>query len=628
FGEMVPYNEISQSAVHFLLFARLTCLRCCIRDTAGRPMAEQQAIIEDLIQTLASTKVLFSTFGYVSSLKSLAMALNQHGISLPSVTYNSVGKDIILVEGVPVSLAIFQKVVQALAMECQNLIMAILKDYYPYERLPANLCNGIIDRLTESKPDFSFLSSAENPQLLVQLMAAGDGFMAWSQLKPDSPNGKSASWMRKWLTSTGNLCIQLMTLIQFTAGLPARVSEMEGLTFRNIGSSTRCLHWHANTLALVSFYNKSSSSNEIPKITVRYLPRFVSEMLVVYLLCIRSCEKLVAHCLCAQSPAAEPLVFCQAYYDLLFVKSGQAISTNQVSHSIKRAFTRVQPDAALGTQKYRQFAAALGESKTSFGREFQGQDRASLDRASDADQGNSMVDEQMGDHHQQSESLTFNRQRLEVVKALMPKLQPQREETQLRCQQAFETLQYNLSSSFVAPLQLRPAQVQVLSSILDNPTLHHLAVIPTGGGKSMFFVLAAKLLRRMVLVVVPFVALIRDHYQGYSSRVRPAMGTLGKKVPTQLQKILLSATVPQSMEDDLALAFQVPLSVHRFPSNRTNIRHMVTSAQSPGSAMVNLCSDLHHKMTREFSGTCARIIIYCAFPDDCTMVKNYLQEVH
>ncbi|KAJ1720465.1 hypothetical protein LPJ53_004902, partial [Coemansia erecta] len=117
-------------------------------------------------------------------------------------------------------------------------------------------------------------------------------------------------------------------------------------------------------------------------------------------------------------------------------------------------------------------------------------------------------------------SLTFNRQRLEVAKALMPRLQPQREETQLRCQQAFETLQYNLSSSFVAPLQLRPAQVQVLSSILDNPTLHHLAVIPTGGGKSMFFVLAAKLLRRMVLAVVPFVALIRDHYQGYSSRVR------------------------------------------------------------------------------------------------------------
>ncbi|KAJ2381679.1 hypothetical protein GGI05_005897, partial [Coemansia sp. RSA 2603] len=110
YGEMTAYNDISHVAVHFICFARLTCLQCCVRDIEGKPREEHDIIIQSLIDEMASDVLLNSTFSHVSLVKSLAMSLIQHGNTLPSVTYDSVSKDIISVEGVPVSLAIFQKV--------------------------------------------------------------------------------------------------------------------------------------------------------------------------------------------------------------------------------------------------------------------------------------------------------------------------------------------------------------------------------------------------------------------------------------------------------------------------------------------------------------------------------------
>ncbi|KAJ2361075.1 hypothetical protein IW150_007331, partial [Coemansia sp. RSA 2607] len=367
-------------------------------DIEGKPREEHDIIIQSLIDEMASDVLLNSTFSHVSLVKSLAMSLIQHGNTLPSVTYDSVSKDIISVEGVPVSLAIFQKVVTTLAEDCHKEMVDILQDYYPYQHLPSNLCQKIMDSTNETRPDFSFLSSPDNSHLSALCQAAGDRFMKWADLKPPTDSNSESGpgsdpttdpgsdpeadyaqklhFMQRWLSRTGSLCIKLMTLCQFTGGLPARGTELEGLTCKNINSAQRSLLWHCNTIALVFYYNKSSASKAMPKVTLRYLPRFVSEMLVVFLTCIRSCEKLVAWCLHDLAPALFPKKCIQAYYDLLFVKAGKPINTSQISSSIEGSFTKIQANARLNTQKYRQFASALAESKTSFGRVFQGFTRA------------------------------------------------------------------------------------------------------------------------------------------------------------------------------------------------------------------------------------------------------------
>ncbi|KAJ2394114.1 hypothetical protein GGI05_002182, partial [Coemansia sp. RSA 2603] len=396
YGEMTSYYDISHVAVHFIMYARLTCFYEVVTKIPEYRPEEHKAWLKRYIDALTCTTNIGSVFSSLVMVKSLAMSLDYHGVALPAVTYDSVSGDIIAVKQYKVSLSTFQTVVKQLAQTCQKELASILRAYSPYGQISADLCSGIVDDLTEREPDFSFISSKANNALDQSIRAAGRGFMHRFGIttKTRANIGMTKDEIIGWLKRTGELVLKLLTLCLFTGGLPSRGTELEAMLVKNKGSASRSLIWHADTVALVSYYNKSSANRSKPKVTIRYLPRFVSEMLVVYLVYIRSVEKMLAKKLnkiyngCSEE-------FVQAYYDYIFVCYGDTIQTDQLSKSIKRAFTSVASDAPLTISLYRQFASALAESQTSFGRVFQGFVRASMDRLDEEDE-DTMVDEQLG----------------------------------------------------------------------------------------------------------------------------------------------------------------------------------------------------------------------------------------
>ncbi|KAJ2361442.1 hypothetical protein IW150_007242, partial [Coemansia sp. RSA 2607] len=110
YGEMTSYYDISHVAVHFIMFARLTCLCEVVTKIPEYRAEEHKAWLKRYIEALTCTTNIGSVFSSLVMVKSLAMSLDYHGVALPAVTYDSVSGDIIAVKQYKVSLSTFQTV--------------------------------------------------------------------------------------------------------------------------------------------------------------------------------------------------------------------------------------------------------------------------------------------------------------------------------------------------------------------------------------------------------------------------------------------------------------------------------------------------------------------------------------
>lgn len=114
----------------------------------------------------------------------------------------------------------------------------------------------------------------------------------------------------------------------------------------------------------------------------------------------------------------------------------------------------------------------------------------------------------------------------------------------------------------------RPLQKEIISSILEgNDTL---ALLPTGGGKSVTFQVPALMLEGVTLVVSPLVALMKDQVQDLSkSRIRAATihsGMTRSQVINKLETVLyadykLLYVSPERLKSDSFLTFLSALKV-------------------------------------------------------------------
>ncbi|HLA64111.1 MAG TPA: RecQ family ATP-dependent DNA helicase [Rhodothermales bacterium] len=85
----------------------------------------------------------------------------------------------------------------------------------------------------------------------------------------------------------------------------------------------------------------------------------------------------------------------------------------------------------------------------------------------------------------------------------------------------------------------RPGQEEAISAVLAGRDT--LAVLPTGGGKSLLYQLPAVVLGGVTLVVSPLVALMEDQVEGLSRRGIPALALHAGRTPRQVDQALTDA---------------------------------------------------------------------------------------
>jgi len=87
--------------------------------------------------------------------------------------------------------------------------------------------------------------------------------------------------------------------------------------------------------------------------------------------------------------------------------------------------------------------------------------------------------------------------------------------------------------------QFRPLQEDIIRSVLDGKDT--LALLPTGGGKSVCYQVPALAGDGLCLVVSPLIALIRDQVDGLKNKGIPALSISSGMSYTEIRKTLMNA---------------------------------------------------------------------------------------
>jgi ATP-dependent DNA helicase RecQ len=88
--------------------------------------------------------------------------------------------------------------------------------------------------------------------------------------------------------------------------------------------------------------------------------------------------------------------------------------------------------------------------------------------------------------------------------------------------------------------QFRPMQEEIIQSVLDGKDT--LALLPTGGGKSICFQVPALLTDGLCLVISPLIALMRDQVEGLLQKDIPAVALHSGLSFYEVKQILQQAT--------------------------------------------------------------------------------------
>ncbi len=177
---------------------------------------------------------------------------------------------------------------------------------------------GIRDNLQNGSPGYSFLSDPRNLQSK-ETIGAWAGLPSVCKLLMSSDNdfGKmvnqrwnwDTTYLEAWLESAKKFLELLACVVHLTGGGPPRAEEAVTFAIKNCNGKMRNLCIHGKHAVFVGQYHKSQNINGRFKLLARVLPESVSKILIQYLYLVRPMEIMLLRVLGEKTANAEAFFY-------------------------------------------------------------------------------------------------------------------------------------------------------------------------------------------------------------------------------------------------------------------------------------------------------------------------------
>jgi len=262
---------------------------------------------------------------------------------------------------------------EGLQIDGRKIYLADLKHMlhgliYSAERLSEELMLGshqpriklskIRDIMTKGDSGFSFLDQRENKlsdsigmdRMLQRLEDLGPSGDQWSLM------GSRSSWniesVKKYLEAKERFLELLMLIFHISGGMPARGTELGSIKFRNSQRSCRNFYVVHGKAFFYTQYHKTRSMKLSSYHIVRYLPRRVGELAVLYLSYIRPFANLLYYQSIDEDNDTDS--------DFFFCSNGSDESWDDKKlTAVMQKETEARMGVRFGIQVYRQVAHAI-----------------------------------------------------------------------------------------------------------------------------------------------------------------------------------------------------------------------------------------------------------------------------
>ncbi|MCN0155273.1 RecQ family DEAD/DEAH box helicase [Salinispora arenicola] len=577
------------------------------------------------------------------------------------------GTERLLYKNLDFTMGQFRGMVHGLVQAARGLLGGLLCEPEP-RQWPAIPWDGLFDNPSEATPGWSFLSDQRTQwpvpgrHWLIDRIAQEPGVARTFVTQ----GGLSASKTMKYFQQVARFKEKLAVAVHLTSGAPARAPEL--LSVQHVNTDTnvrRNIYIEDGMVVLVSAYHKGFYSSNDVKIIHRYLPRAVGELVIWYLWLVLPFLRQLA---VSWGRMGEPGMERQPHHRSPYlwgpdVGSGRAWTSERFREALKQASqTGLGLGSGFNVANYRDIAVGISRrflrGSSAFPDNIQAerqQELAAIHTDHDPEDGiGDIADEQAGhsshvagmvygrdsmeftgsttmrrlkfrassmDWHQflgfTTEAATVLGKRVNPWEAQAADHQVQRRE-QLQATHMEQALQRMTGRG---EIRFRGVQQPAMQAIQDGAS-PVVAVMPTGGGKSVLFMLPAFVAPGgCTIVVVPLISLRADLMQrcqqlgircvSWESRrppdeaaivlvtpessedpdfhtflnrqrwmrrldrivvdechiilnsqkdFRPAMARLGRLVSARTQMVFLTATLPPSMERIFVQRIQHPAS--------------------------------------------------------------------
>lgn len=227
----------------------------------------------------------FTTFTCIMEMLHFVSHLAADSPRMPNLIWDDLGKSLVL-DGHMIIMTSFRLMYQHIAKETRSHLQ---NDVLLGLEAPTFSYHGIWDELSNQTVGYSFITDQRIPfikyktSLMRHLM---DGKFQDRFYHQESSKGGTIQWNHQsvfsWFQACQHVLGGLFALLHYGAGQPARGTELQILTAHNTWTQTRNVFWFKGFLNIITWYNKTQTNSNKPRVILCSLPHQVADLFIIW----------------------------------------------------------------------------------------------------------------------------------------------------------------------------------------------------------------------------------------------------------------------------------------------------------------------------------------------------------